>query len=429
MNIIYRNSLSITFAILSLALSLILFNTAKKYLDLDQYVKLSIIIIFLVFFIINIFLKKNLQKKSFYLFIYIVLILYSLNTMLGVYSIYLDNQKKNYIKNKSDEFDGRDIFQFIEDNRAERKIILPYLTPREFLIKNENFMLVSAASNKNYAQCNEAGNWKIIKTDDFGFNNNLIIDKYDILLAGDSFADGTCVAKNNEIANKLIANDFSTYTVGFAGNGPVLSLASIIEIAKYFEFRNLVWFIYRNDFFDLKWELSDKRLNKYFNPEFKGYDLFDNKGNIDDKYINFINSQSKKNISFELKESFLELKFLEKYFSLLNPSTESNKIDVKDFDKIFKSLVDRNITNNNQILIVYLPGYSCFTNEKKICKNEFNKIKSSSETHQIKSINFMDYIDKNNLSFKTLFNLEMKDNHYSNYGYEVLSSFVIKNLK
>jgi len=429
MNIIYRNSLSITFAILSLALSLILFNTAKKYLDLDQYVKLSIIIIFLVFFIINIFLKKNLQKKSFYLFIYIVLISYSLNTMLGVYSIYLDNQKKNYIKNKSDEFDGRDIFQFIEDNRAERKIILPYLTPREFLIKNENFMLVSAASNKNYAQCNEAGNWKIIKTDDFGFNNNLIIDKYDILLAGDSFADGTCVAKNNEIANKLIANDFSTYTVGFAGNGPVLSLASIIEIAKYFEFRNLVWFIYRNDFFDLKWELSDKRLNKYFNPEFKGYDLFDNKGNIDDKYINFINSQSKKNISFELKESFLELKFLEKYFSLLNPSTESNKIGVKDFDKIFKSLVERNITNNNQILIVYLPGYSCFTNEKKICKNEFNKIKSSSETHQIKSINFMDYIDKNNLSFKILFNLEMKDNHYSNYGYEVLSSFVIKNLK
>ena len=429
MNIIYRNSLSITFAILSLALSLILFNTAKKYLDLDQYVKLSIIIIFLVFFIINIFLKKNLQKKSFYLFIYIVLILYSLNTMLGVYSIYLDNQKKNYIKNKSDEFDGRDIFQFIEDSRAERKIILPYLTPREFLIKNENFMLVSAASNKNYAQCNEAGNWKIIKTDDFGFNNNLIIDKYDILLAGDSFADGTCVAKNNEIANKLIANDFSTYTVGFAGNGPVLSLASIIEIAKYFEFRNLVWFIYRNDFFDLKWELSDKRLNKYFNPEFKGYDLFDNKGNIDDKYINFINSQSKKNISFELKESFLELKFLEKYFSLLNPSTESNKIGVKDFDKIFKSLVERNITNNNQILIVYLPGYSCFTNEKKICKNEFNKIKSSSETHQIKSINFMDYIDKNNLAFKTLFNLEMKDNHYSNYGYEVLSSFVIKNLK
>jgi len=429
MNIIYRNSLSITFAILSLALSLILFNTAKKYLDLDQYVKLSIIIIFLVFFIINIFLKKNLQKKSFYLFIYIVLISYSLNTMLGVYSIYLDNQKKNYIKNKSDEFDGRDIFQFIEDSRAERKIILPYLTPREFLIKNENFMLVSAASNKNYAQCNEAGNWKIIKTDDFGFNNNLIIDKYDILLAGDSFADGTCVAKNNEIANKLIANDFSTYTVGFAGNGPVLSLASIIEIAKYFEFRNLVWFIYRNDFFDLKWELSDKRLNKYFNPEFKGYDLFDNKGNIDDKYINFINSQSKKNISFELKESFLELKFLEKYFSLLNPSTESNKIGVKDFDKIFKSLVERNITNNNQILIVYLPGYSCFTNEKKICKNEFNKIKSSSETHQIKSINFMDYIDKNNLSFKTLFNLEMKDNHYSNYGYEVLSSFVIKNLK
>jgi len=429
MNIIYRNSLSITFAILSLALSLILFNTAKKYLDLDQYVKLSIIIIFLVFFITNIFLKKNLQKKSFYLFIYIVLISYSLNTMLGVYYIYLDNQKKNYIKNKSDEFDGRDIFQFIEDNRAERKIILPYLTPREFLIKNENFMLVSAASNKNYAQCNEAGNWKIIKTDDFGFNNNLIIDKYDILLAGDSFADGTCVAKNNEIANKLIANDFSTYTVGFAGNGPVLSLASIIEIAKYFEFRNLVWFIYRNDFFDLKWELSDKRLNKYFNPEFKGYDLFDNKGNIDDKYINFINSQSKKNISFELKESFLELKFLEKYFSLLNPSTESNKIGVKDFDKIFKSLVERNITNNNQILIVYLPGYSCFTNEKKICKNEFNKIKSSSETHQIKSINFMDYIDKNNLSFKTLFNLEMKDNHYSNYGYEVLSSFVIKNLK
>jgi amino acid transporter len=142
MNIIYRNSLSITFAILSLALSLILFNAAKKYLDLDQYIKLLIIIIFLFFFIINIFLKKNIQKKSFYLFIYIVLILYSLNTFLGVYSIYFDNKKNNYneygIKNKSDEFDDRNIFQFIEDNKVEGKSILPYLTPREFLIKNEN---------------------------------------------------------------------------------------------------------------------------------------------------------------------------------------------------------------------------------------------------------------------------------------------------
>ncbi len=428
MNIIYKNILSITFGIFSLALALILFNMAKKYLDLGQYIKLLIIIIFLFFFITNIFLKKNIQKKSFYLFIYIVLILYSLNTFLGVYSIYLDNKKNNYIKNKSGEFDDRNIFQFIEDNKVEGKSILPYLTPREFLIKNENFMLISAASNKNYAQCNEVGNWKVVKTDDFGFNNNLIIDKYDILLAGDSFADGTCVAKNDEIANKLIANDFSTYTVGFAGNGPLLSLASIVEINKYFEFKNLVWFIYRNDFLDLKWELSDKRLIKYFDPEFKGYDLFDNKKNLDDKYINFINVQNKKSINFELKESFLELKFLKKYFSLLNISTESNKIDVKDFDKIFKSLVNRKITNKNQILIVYLPGYSCFTNEKKVCKNEFNKIKSSSETHQIKSINFMDYINKNNLPFKTLFSLEMKGNHYSSYGYDVLSNFVIKNL-
>ena len=75
-----------------------------------------------------------------------------------------------------------------------------------------------------------------------------------------------------------------------------------------------------------------------------------------------------------------------------------------------------------------MPGYLCFQKEKDTCIDEFNKIKFASDANRLKSINFIDYVNNKNINFKKLFKFEMPGTHYSNYGYEVLSNFVVEEL-
>ena len=54
--------------------------------------------------------------------------------------------------------------------------------------------------------------WKKIKTDRLGLNNDKFIDKFDILLMGDSFAEGSCVNQSDEPAYLLNQNyNLKTY--------------------------------------------------------------------------------------------------------------------------------------------------------------------------------------------------------------------------
>ena len=50
----------------------------------------------------------------------------------------------------------------------------------------------------------------------------------------------------------------------------------MIEINKKINFKEIYWLIYRNDFFDLNWELENKYLKKYLDSDFGGFNYFDN---------------------------------------------------------------------------------------------------------------------------------------------------------
>ena len=228
---IYKNKLSIFFTILSIIFLIIFFDKFGEYISLEKYIKLSLIVFLFIFFFISIFLNNKIQKKCFFIFIYSVIIIYSLNLLLGLFYIFEDYKKTTLIRSEVTNFDNRNVMEYIKDESSAEKKIYPYLTPREILIKSKNkdFMFVSGLSEQYYAQCNEEGFWKIIRTDKNGFNNILSSSEYNILLAGDSFADGTCSVSEKEIGKQLTQKGFDTYSIGFAGNGPLLTLASIIE--------------------------------------------------------------------------------------------------------------------------------------------------------------------------------------------------------
>ena len=105
---------------------------------------------------------------------------------------------------------------------------------------------------------NENGYYPIIETDEYGFNNPKGLfakGGVDIMLIGDSFAEGACVKPDETIASILRKSGFKTISLGKGGNGPLIELATLKEYAEPIEPKVVLWLHYAHDFDDLKEEL------------------------------------------------------------------------------------------------------------------------------------------------------------------------------
>ena len=252
---IKKRILQLLFFFLFIFLSIIIIHKFEQYINQNDIAKISILIIFSLITFFG-FLTKKLAKISGILLIYLLIILYSTNSAL-VYFEYRISPKKNIekiLKKNEKIFDERVLLQVVKDERDLGKNIYPYVVPREFLKKDHKFFLpLTPMPNTEYVSCNEYGEWKKIKTDQLGFNNQSSLKFFDILLMGDSFAEGSCVQKSFEPTELFKKNyNKNAYSIGISGNGPFLSLALAHEVKEILDFNYLVWLIYDNDFYDIK---------------------------------------------------------------------------------------------------------------------------------------------------------------------------------
>jgi hypothetical protein len=414
----------IILSLLSIILFLILYKKFPKYVDQDKYIKIFFASITFVFIFASIFLKKKLQEKNNIIFIYFLIIIYSLNLLLSIHYHYtsIDYKKKKRYQELKIDFDFRDSLNYIKDSKD--KNLLPLITPREIMKKNNKILILSGMPNSQYLQCNEFGNWKKIASDKYGFNNKSAETNYNILLAGDSFAHGVCVDQNYEIHNLLTKKGSKTYSIGYNANGPLLTLGSIIEISKVIKFDKIVWLFFRNDFYDVKWESKNLLLSKYLENDFEGYNYFNNFDIKSNYQKNYIKSNFSKNLGFNYWESFIQLKFINDYLNkIINKKKET--IDKEIFNKIFKTL-DLKFLNKKKILI-YLPNQSCYKKKYKKCDKEFNFLYNLGDKNNIKVYDFRKKI--NSIIFKNYFALGLERNHYSKLGYVELSNYILEKLE
>ena len=141
--------------------------------------------------------------------------------------------------------------------------------------------------------CNESGFWSILKSDEKGFLNpyGLISKKnLEILIIGDSFAEGSCVNQKNTIASKLREKGISAITLGKSGNGPLLELASLIEYGKYLKPKSVFWLFYQNDIENLMIEKNSKILNNYLIDDYS-QNLINRQAEIDEILIEYYNEK------------------------------------------------------------------------------------------------------------------------------------------
>ena len=425
-----RFSQIITF-FLFIIITIILFKKFNKYYSQNDFAKVSILFILLINFFLG-FSIRNFTKISLIFFGYFILTLYSVNGLLLFFDIQNTPQKKieKVLEKENKTFDKRSIIEVVKDERSQDVEIYPHVVPREFLKKNVKKIPLTPMANTLFVSCNEFGEWKKIKTDKLGLNNDKFIDRFDILLMGDSFAEGSCVNQSDEPAYLLNQNyNLKTYNIGISGNGPLLSLALAHEIKPLADFHTIVWFIFDNDFYDLNLEIQSNFLKNYLDKDYEDSKYFQNINSVDNfqkKYIEDNLESFKK--GFSLKESFFELKAvisrLNKLIQQKNP--EDTFVFQKEFfEKIFKKLIY--IFPEKRIYVVYLPETTCFTYRSLECSKRFEELSRTS--NNLSFLNFYEYLKNNNDEYKKMYALGQDRAHFSPLGYNKLVKFIFSEIQ
>lgn len=423
--------LQIFLFLIFLAISLIIFKKFNKYYSQNDFAKIIILVLLAINFFFGFAIKK-FSKLSLIFLSYFLLIIYSVNSLLVYFD--LQNTPKKQIEkilNKRGEtFDKRTILEVVKEERLLGKDIYPYVVPREFLKLDKEKIPLTPIPNTLFVSCNEYGTWKNIKTDKYGFNNKKFLDSFDVLLMGDSFAEGSCVKQEYEPANLFEKNhQLKTYNIGISGNGPLISLALAHEIKLITEFDYIIWFIFDNDFYDLGLEKNSKYLINYLNTNFESNNYFSkiqNETGYKKKYIedNLENFKS----GFSLSESILELKpLINRMNKLIN---QKELEDTIKYDKdIFKKIFDKvsYLYPEKKIFVVYLPETTCFKNRSEECNQRFNEISSFSEN--IIYLNFFQYLKDNIKNYREMYALGLDRSHFSPVGYNTLIEFIYENIK
>jgi len=423
--------LQIFLLIIFLIISLILFKKFNKYYSKNDYAKIIILSLLAINFFFG-FIIKNFSKKSLIFFSYFFLILYSVNSLLVYFDLQNIPEKKmeKILSKKGMTFDKRKILEVVKDKRLQGKDIYPHVVPREFLKQNKETIPLTSLPNTLFVSCNEFGEWKNIQTDELGLNNKKFLNSFDILLMGDSFAEGSCVNQEDEPANLFEKNHkLKTYNIGISGNGPLMSLALAHELKSITDFEYIVWFIFDNDFYDLSLEKNSNYLINYLDTNFISNNYFskiENEIDFQKRYIED-NLDSFKS-GFSLKESIVELKPLISRINKIISQKEPE--DNIEYDKeIFRQVFDKIVYlyPKKKIFVVYLPETTCFKNRSIECSQRFEEIKSFSD--KIIYLNFFEYIKKNFKNYKEMYALGQDRAHFSPNGYNELVKFVYNNIQ
>jgi len=185
--------------------------------------------------------------------------------------------KKEISQPERNGVDTRTMLEVIQDFKNAGATAYPNVHPRHLLQHsdtrnglsfNDQFLFpLGNISNQISVQKNEGGYWFSYKTDRYGFHNDdQDWDKdVDVVMLGDSYAEGWAVRSENNVANILSNKGIRVVNLGKAGNGPLLEYASLVEYGAQFDPKVVLWMYFENDIeSDLLLEWRSDFLKQYF---------------------------------------------------------------------------------------------------------------------------------------------------------------------
>tara|TARA_B100000035_G_scaffold314290_1_gene330176 strand:+ start:633 stop:1847 length:1215 start_codon:yes stop_codon:yes gene_type:complete len=289
---------------------------------------------------------------------------------------------------------------------------------------------------------NEYLNYALIENDRYGFKNPDIIykNKIDIVLFGDSFAEGYGLSNEFDISGVLRKKNINTANFGIPGAGPILSYATVKEYIEDLKPKTVI-FLYceANDLSDLNFEKKDEYLSKYLDKNYKQglssrkkenlifYKKFINEiGNNWDQTTYDIESRNK-----EYLKDIIELSNIKNILRKVNYILFQSKSDVKNLIMLVDKMKQTSNKYGSNFIFVYLPTW-----ERYYTKNtKFSKYISLKEDILVllrkNNINFID-IDKvfrdSSKNIESYFPLNFYG-HYSKKGYSIVAESIANYIK
>lgn len=386
--------------------------------------------------------KKNFFKEFFLIILSIVFILY----LLEFFLILIDF--KDWKTRRAESLLGTDNkFKILKKLQANNnKIVVNYSPSPEETYKKLKLHPLSGVSNRVTIDCNENGYFSKFISDRFGFNNakdkNWDLKNIDLLLVGDSFANGACVNYKDTISGNLesIEKNLKIVNISKGGNGPLSEYASIREYLPFVNPKKIIWFYFEgNDLDDLGDELKNIILLKYLNEKNFSQNLYYKQNLIDNFLITFLETEVN-NRGVEVKQNSEFVKFVklnklmrfknEKiHFIKLYYSKKMNKsYYLSKFEEIIFYANELAKNKKSEFYFVYMPDISRYIYADK--KNLFYK----DEIFEIINKLNVPIIDLHNELFAkqseplSLFPKIHPPAHYNEYGYSLVSEIVAKKL-
>ncbi len=411
--------------------------------------------------------RYSLRKPILVLLIYFIVIIYLLEFLsliflkkdINLTEISIDqirNQKIKLVEN----FDKRKNFYAFNEEKKKNSQISPsfkfsaevlYFSGVEGKIKqfidnkiNSNEKIpFRGPLNKLSLGNNEAGKREIIVNDKYGFKNkNEIYNKrIDIMILGDSFAEGIPFNNSDDIAGRIMfKSNYNVANFGVNGTGPLVSLAITKEYASRLKPKNVFYLFYEgNDLRDMMFE-EKTFLKKYLNGDFS-QNLFNSNNSIgefleeyevifyetlpskinDEKNINENFVMEKKLFKEKIKD-FLELNNLKEL--LLTSSVfykKKHAVDYKYFDEIISNMSKEIKKWDGNFYFVYLPSWTRYNNKYSIA-NYFqkSKIKKIVKNKNIIFVDIDNYFKSKNVDNLDIFIFGIYG-HYTKSGYELIA--------
>lgn len=172
--------------------------------------------------------------------------------------------------------------------------------------------------------CNETGQWSLYESDEHGFNNppGLYAPGIDLLLIGESFAQGACVPPQDSVQALLRRSYPRTLSLGMDGSGEVTTLASLMEYGPFLRPKRVVWIYVENTLGRANRELKNPILRQYFMQDAFRQNLLERQPQIDTFWQRYLDAKLKMHApehrrpGFHLAQ-FLRLQYLRDYYQAL----------------------------------------------------------------------------------------------------------------
>ena len=403
-----------------------------------------ILILYSLEFLTLIFLKKefNFNQLSFDELRKIKVEEYSKNNFF---------EKRTRIENfleEKDEFDLKPVFRF--SNFYFNKFDRDYKI-KNFIQNRTKLIPFRGPFNSNVLGSNEDGIREIVFNDKFGFKNknDVYRNKIDLMVIGDSFAEGIPFGNDFHVAY-LINNksNLNALNYGVSATGPLLSLAIIKEYGEYFKPTDIFYLFYEgNDLTDMMHEKESFLIN-YLKDDNFNQNLIGNSQQLKDFFqeyekifyeiieYNKINSSEVKNTAIkkntkkfkEKIKDFLELNNL-KELLLVGSVYNRTEIDYNMFKNILFKMQTLTRNWDGNLHFVYLPSWIRYNN--KISLANFKHQKKIKKIVLGLDINYIDIVEKfkqNKMDNVNSFHLGLYG-HYKKDGYELVADEIIDQIK